>query len=228
MCGDIQRKEFSSVSISSGSSIESCSWSVSDAEDDQQEDERLEDGSGLDDWEAVADALYADDDHSQATSNSVKAAADSMPNDVHHEDTHPSIVTTKPEANIIRRAWRPDDAARPQTLPTLLKQCSFPLNMELHFASPRWGHHHNVVSAPSSCPICVEDFDVTDSSFLPCVCGFRVCLFCHKKILEEGDEKCPGCRKKYDRATCMGDSLTGAIMSLPGRFSRSCSMNSRY
>ncbi|KAL8118275.1 uncharacterized protein LOC141661844 [Apium graveolens] len=55
----------------------------------------------------------------------------------------------------------------------------------------------NFVSPPSSCPICCEDLDRTDSSFFPCSCGFQLCLFCHKRILEE-DGRCPGCRKHYD------------------------------
>eukprot|EP00271_Cylindrocystis_brebissonii_P002775 TRINITY_DN13577_c0_g1_i1.p1 TRINITY_DN13577_c0_g1~~TRINITY_DN13577_c0_g1_i1.p1 ORF type:complete len:1165 (+),score=206.53 TRINITY_DN13577_c0_g1_i1:525-4019(+) len=49
---------------------------------------------------------------------------------------------------------------------------------------------------PSCCPICTEELDVTDTSFVPCPCGFRLCLFCHHRILSE-DGRCPGCRKAY-------------------------------
>ncbi|KAJ0834354.1 putative transcription factor C2H2 family [Helianthus annuus] len=87
------------------------------------------------------------------------------------------------------RAWRPDDASRPQSLPNLLKQNSFPMQS---------GSHHGLIFAPSSCPICCEDLDMTDSSFLPCPCGYRLCLFCHKKILEDNG-RCPGCRKQYEQ-----------------------------
>ncbi|PWA76746.1 Zinc finger, RING/FYVE/PHD-type [Artemisia annua] len=58
--------------------------------------------------------------------------------------------------------------------------------------------HHGVGFAPSACPICCEDLDMTDSSFLPCPCGYRLCLFCHKRILEDNG-RCPGCRQKYEQ-----------------------------
>ncbi|KFK41923.1 hypothetical protein AALP_AA2G189500 [Arabis alpina] len=46
------------------------------------------------------------------------------------------------------------------------------------------------------CPICSEEMDATDLSFLPCPCGFQLCLFCHKQITEN-DGRCPACREKY-------------------------------
>ncbi|KAL2898892.1 General negative regulator of transcription subunit 4 [Bienertia sinuspersici] len=69
---------------------------------------------------------------------------------------------------------------------------------------------------PSACPLCCEDFDVTDSNFEPCPCGFRVYLFCHKKILEI-DGRCLGCRKHYDSVETNGD--------LRVRTTHSCSKN---
>ncbi|KAL2897745.1 General negative regulator of transcription subunit 4 [Bienertia sinuspersici] len=76
------------------------------------------------------------------------------------------------------RAWSPDDVYRPRSLPSVSKQHSTT----------------TVAAAAFCCPLCCEDFDVTDSNFEPYPCGFRVCLFCHKKILEI-DGRCPGCRK---------------------------------
>ncbi|XP_020583223.1 uncharacterized protein LOC110026579 [Phalaenopsis equestris] len=225
--GNMQRKEYLSTSGSSGSSVGSCSRSVSDAEEDRQEEEKVDDKGGLDDWEAVADALSAVGNLSRTNSDSFKTVLDSKMNRSHHSDARLIVGTTKPDTNrAIPRAWKPDDAARPQCLPNLSKQRSFPLNIERHFTASGW-HRQTIISAPSSCPICVEDFDLTDSSFLPCSCGFRICLFCHKKILEEGDGRCPGCRKKYDRVACMEKSVTGIELSLPHLISRSCSMNSR-
>lgn len=52
----------------------------------------------------------------------------------------------------------------------------------------------------SECPICSEEMDATDLSFLPCPCGFRLCLFCHKKI-NENDGRCPACRNKYEQTS---------------------------
>nr|XP_007151158.1 hypothetical protein PHAVU_004G022800g [Phaseolus vulgaris]ESW23152.1 hypothetical protein PHAVU_004G022800g [Phaseolus vulgaris] len=110
----------------------------------------------------------------------------------------PEFKSGVPESHPSRRAWKPDDALRPQCLPNLSKQHSSLLNSNWH------GNHKTVpcawqtiMSQPPQCPICYEDFDMTDSSFLPCSCGFHLCLFCHKKILES-DGRCPGCRKPYD------------------------------
>lgn len=236
-CGNMQRKLCSSTS---GSSVGSCSRSVSDAEEERQEEEtqeekrheedrqeaeKGEEKGGLDDWEAVADALSAAGNLTQTNSDSVNTMEASVMNQV--KDNRLVIEATKPDVNqAIPRAWRPDDAARPQCLPNLSKQRSFPVNIQRRFSASGWDRR-TIIAAPSSCPICVEDFDLTDSSFLPCSCGFRICLFCHKKILEEGDGRCPGCRKKYDRAVCMESNITGVGFPLPYRFSRSCSMNSR-
>ncbi|XP_024012519.1 uncharacterized protein LOC18008534 [Eutrema salsugineum] len=57
----------------------------------------------------------------------------------------------------------------------------------------------------SECPICSEDMDATDLSFLPCPCGFRLCLFCHNKINEDVG-RCPACRNQYDHQTSSSSS----------------------
>ncbi|VVB17809.1 unnamed protein product [Arabis nemorensis] len=114
------------------------------------------------------------------------------------------------------RAWRPDDDLRPQGLPNLGKQLSFP-ELDKRFSS---------VAIPSSCPICYEDLDLTDSSFLPCPCRFRLCLFCHKTICE-GDGRCPGCRKPYDRDAIKAEtSIQGGGLTI--RLARSSSMFCRF
>ncbi|KAF7838387.1 43kDa postsynaptic protein [Senna tora] len=115
------------------------------------------------------------------------------------------------------RAWRPDDAFRPQSLPNLSKQHSLP-NPDRRFGGVPWAFP----AAPSPCPICCEDLDLTDSSFLPCLCGFRLCLFCHKRIVEE-DGRCPGCRKPYERKSVEPEASV-PVDSLTLRLARSCSM----
>ncbi|WZZ06944.1 hypothetical protein YC2023_092865 [Brassica napus] len=87
-------------------------------------------------------------------------------------------------------------------------------------ASPEKAIHHNATSRKknkkkkksdqkkegdgddemSDCPICSEGMDATDLSFLPCPCGFRLCLFCHKQI-NENDGRCPACRNKYEQTS---------------------------
>ena len=48
----------------------------------------------------------------------------------------------------------------------------------------------------------MEDLDETEKLFIPCPCGFQLCLFCYGKIKEQesgepGARLCPGCRKEF-------------------------------
>ncbi|RWW71137.1 hypothetical protein BHE74_00021134 [Ensete ventricosum] len=185
-------------SISSESSFGSSSRSFSNAEVEEDIcEERGEEKEGIDDWEALADALPVAHDRIQPTLNPPASVPDSTATAVGtNKDCHEGFA--KPDDKpLVPRAWRADDAFRPQSLPNLSKQWSFPVSRERHYAAAtRWAHH-GILSAPSTCPICCEDLDPTDTSFLPCNCGFRLCLFCHKRILE-ADGRCPGCRKHYD------------------------------
>ncbi|XAR50122.1 hypothetical protein NMG60_11004363 [Bertholletia excelsa] len=212
---------------SSGSSGGSCSGSVIGEEDEGV------DGC-LDDWEAVADALAAADEkleHHDPCSEPAIEVGSIDPLDVPAESppelSHRSALGTEvpmrerdlvgkvQRAQPTCRAWKPDDVFRPQSLPNLSKQLSFPV-------SRRYGSGGGV---PYSCPICCEDLDLTDSSFLPCSCGFRLCLFCHKRILEESG-RCPGCRKQYDHVPVEGEATIHGG-SLTFRLARSCSMITR-
>ncbi|CAK9138678.1 unnamed protein product [Ilex paraguariensis] len=230
----------SSSSSSSSSSGGCCSGCIT------EEDEEGDDGC-LDDWEAVADALAATDDKQEQHNpnfdsdlpskhgNEIVAQMDSpLPESTNQSVSGTFVSMPGPEClGIVQRApancraWRPDDAFRPQSLPTLSKQHSFPMNSDRHYGGGGnpWGCK-SVISAPSSCPICYEDLDITDSSFVPCSCGFRLCLFCHKRILEQ-DGRCPGCRKQYECDPVEGEaSLDGG--SLTFKLARSCSMIARF
>lgn len=96
------------------------------------------------------------------------------------------------------RAWRPDDVSRPPTLPPLSRQLSFPQESgtSVWTGTQQTRHIWGPPPVPSYCPICTEELDLTDSSFFPCSCGFRLCLFCHHRISSD-DGRCPGCRKVY-------------------------------
>ncbi|KAL4193605.1 hypothetical protein AMTRI_Chr06g177560 [Amborella trichopoda] len=107
----------------------------------------------------------------------------------------------------VRRAWQPH---RPAALPSLSRQWGLSgrfcrrgaMNMGNGRLSERICGRDAMnagrpLNAPVNCPICYEDLDDTDLSFSPCPCGFHLCLFCHKRILED-DGRCPGCRKQYD------------------------------
>ncbi|KAJ1380073.1 Zinc finger, RING-type [Sesbania bispinosa] len=167
--------------------------------------EEEEDDGCLDDWEAVADALYANDHkHSVVSESPAEHEVQHSYNDP-EAAKNPSVDFSKaefrsavPESHPKCQAWKPDDALRPRCLPNLSKKHSSPLNSNWHGnrKTVPWAWQ-TIISQPSPCPICYEDLDVTDSNFLPCSCGFHLCLFCHKKILE-ADGRCPGCRKLYD------------------------------
>ncbi|XP_020265497.1 uncharacterized protein LOC109841049 isoform X2 [Asparagus officinalis] len=221
------RKECPINNSSSSSSTGSWSRSVSDADEDGEDETGENGGGGLDDWEAVADALSASPDNGQdhhlRSADSLAVTAKSAT-----ETTRSSEPMKQDPDRTIPRAWRPDDVFRPQSLPNLSKQRSFPVNMERCYDAHH-NHRSSLSPPPSSCPICYEDLDLTDSSFLPCSCGFRLCLFCHKRILE-ADARCPGCRKQYNPLS--GDEEIGIItgVGLPPlsyRLGRSFSMSSR-
>eukprot|EP00898_Chlorokybus_atmophyticus_P004009 jgi/Chlat1/4609/Chrsp290S04348 len=53
------------------------------------------------------------------------------------------------------------------------------------------------------CPLCLEDLDLTDKHFLPCKCGYQICLWCWHQIVEIANKdyttaRCPACRTPYD------------------------------
>ncbi|KAI9800931.1 MAG: transcriptional repressor general negative regulator of transcription subunit 4 [Piccolia ochrophora] len=52
-----------------------------------------------------------------------------------------------------------------------------------------------------SCPLCVEEFDISDRNFKPCPCGYQVCQFCYNNIKNNMNGLCPACRRPYDDQT---------------------------
>jgi len=55
----------------------------------------------------------------------------------------------------------------------------------------------NKMSELTECPLCAEEFDITDKNFKPCVCGYQICVWCFNKLNEESG-KCPHCRRQYN------------------------------
>ncbi|KAF8089533.1 hypothetical protein N665_0503s0032 [Sinapis alba] len=185
---------FSERSRSSSGSSSSCSDNIT-------EEDNADDDGCVDDWEALADALEEEEKEKEKLLHESGQSASSVGGSISDRSN---------------RAWRQDDDLRPQGLPNLAKQLSFP-ELDKRFST---------VSIPSSCPICYEDLDMTDSSFFPCPCGFRLCLFCHKTIFD-GDGRCPGCRKPYERnAITTETSLQGGCLTV--RLTRSSSMFCRF
>ena len=37
------------------------------------------------------------------------------------------------------------------------------------------------------CPLCAENFDVTDKAFFPCPCEYQICLWCFDKLKGAAD-----------------------------------------
>ncbi|XP_015077157.1 uncharacterized protein LOC107021080 [Solanum pennellii] len=220
----------SSSSSSGGFSSSGGCCSVSMSEEDNEGDDDC-----LDDWEAVADALAATDKEQEQHKSSLDSApqmhmsfqqevSDGKVPQMDTSQQNPKGRGTIPVFPVSFQAWRPDDEFRPQSLPNLSKQYTFPMNSGRHCRGGSvWGCKSAAI--PTSCPICCEDLDFTDTSFLPCPCGFRLCLFCHKKILEE-DGRCPACRKQYKHDTAGGETTKDAG-GLMFKVARSCSMISR-
>ena len=50
------------------------------------------------------------------------------------------------------------------------------------------------------CPLCTEEMDLTDRTFKPCKCGYKMCLWCWHNIMENVGAKCPACRAPYDQS----------------------------
>ena len=56
-----------------------------------------------------------------------------------------------------------------------------------------------------TCPLCAEALDATELVLRLCAgCGYRICLFCYKRLEEaaasgsDGGARCPNCRTAYD------------------------------
>lgn len=55
-----------------------------------------------------------------------------------------------------------------------------------------------------TCPLCLEQLDITDKHIDFCQCGYRMCLWCWHHIMENALKdnlpgRCPNCRKEYDK-----------------------------
>ncbi|KAF2261940.1 hypothetical protein CC78DRAFT_535169 [Lojkania enalia] len=58
------------------------------------------------------------------------------------------------------------------------------------------------------CPLCVEEFDLSDKNFRPCPCGYQICQFCFNNIRTTMNGLCPACRRPYDESTIEFKNIT--------------------
>ncbi|KAF2652675.1 hypothetical protein K491DRAFT_706301 [Lophiostoma macrostomum CBS 122681] len=63
------------------------------------------------------------------------------------------------------------------------------------------------------CPLCVEEFDLSDRNFRPCPCGYQICQFCFNNIKTTMNGLCPACRRPYDDATIEFKNITPEEMA---------------
>ncbi|EME49444.1 hypothetical protein DOTSEDRAFT_119679 [Dothistroma septosporum NZE10] len=49
-----------------------------------------------------------------------------------------------------------------------------------------------------TCPLCVEELDLTDKGFRPCPCGYQICQFCYHNVKNNMNGLCPACRRPYN------------------------------
>ncbi|KAH0775063.1 hypothetical protein KY290_012200 [Solanum tuberosum] len=136
---NIENERDRSSTRSSSSCNGTCSASLS-----EEDDHRDDDDDCIDDWEAIADALDATDqkleqhhpgsdsclerDESLHLTSQVDVSNRVTENDTTNNKSEYRGLTSRPPVSY--KAWRPDDAFRPQTLPNLSKQYSFPMNSE--------------------------------------------------------------------------------------------------
>ncbi|CAN8098028.1 unnamed protein product [Discula destructiva] len=59
-----------------------------------------------------------------------------------------------------------------------------------------------------TCPLCIEEFDLSDKNFRPCPCGYQVCQFCYHNIKTNMNGLCPACRRTYDEKTIQYKAVT--------------------
>lgn len=58
------------------------------------------------------------------------------------------------------------------------------------------------------CPLCMEEFDLSDRGFRPCPCGYQICRFCWHHIKENLNGRCPACRSLYSEQTVQFVSIS--------------------
>ncbi|KAJ4295401.1 transcriptional repressor general negative regulator of transcription subunit 4 [Kalmusia sp. IMI 367209] len=63
------------------------------------------------------------------------------------------------------------------------------------------------------CPLCVEEFDLSDRNFRPCPCGYQICQFCFNNIKTTMNGLCPACRRPYDESTIEFKNITPEEMA---------------
>ncbi|KAG6814288.1 hypothetical protein H0H92_013413 [Tricholoma furcatifolium] len=49
----------------------------------------------------------------------------------------------------------------------------------------------------AECPLCLEEMDISDLNFKPCICGYQICRFCWHHIKVNLNKRCPACRRVY-------------------------------
>ncbi|KXN85494.1 General negative regulator of transcription subunit 4 [Leucoagaricus sp. SymC.cos] len=49
----------------------------------------------------------------------------------------------------------------------------------------------------AECPLCLEEMDISDLNFKPCICGYQICRFCWHHIKVNLNKRCPACRRIY-------------------------------
>ncbi|KAK3939059.1 general negative regulator of transcription subunit 4 [Diplogelasinospora grovesii] len=59
-----------------------------------------------------------------------------------------------------------------------------------------------------TCPLCIEEFDLSDRNFRPCPCGYQICQFCFNNIKNNMNSLCPACRRPYDEKTIQWKVVT--------------------
>ncbi|EOA35487.1 hypothetical protein CARUB_v10020696mg [Capsella rubella] len=165
-----------SVLKSKGSVSEDC-FCCSEQMTTEEEDEVFDDA--YDNWDGFRDALNAfdndEDDIPQLETGDLEQ----------EEDLVPNTSQRTPEKLFHKdNKYKHDASSHQKTVQRNSKKKN------------KRSNSGNQEGDAEECPICSEVMDATDLSFQPCPCGFRICLFCHKRI-SENEARCPSCREQY-------------------------------
>ncbi|KAL1552060.1 RING-type E3 ubiquitin transferase [Salvia divinorum] len=71
------------------------------------------------------------------------------------------------------------------------------------------------------CPLCAEEIDPADKQFVPCKCGYQICVWCWHRIVDTAKKdasegQCPACRQTYEKERIAALQAIGERIALEG------------
>ncbi|KAI0059108.1 hypothetical protein BV25DRAFT_1169580 [Artomyces pyxidatus] len=83
------------------------------------------------------------------------------------------------------------------SLPAPVVHASVALQSKSHVLTGVQDAYWSDEEEAKECPLCLEEMDISDLNFKPCMCGYQICRFCWHHIKRNINNKCPACRRDY-------------------------------